>query len=338
MPQHPMKLDHQEARHLHRHPLSAAFPDMPADELQALVDDIEVGGQRVPIMLFDGMVLDGWHRLQACLRLLMPVVCQTLPEDIDPRRWVISQNVSRRHLNASQRALALAACHRYEWTPRGNPTWGAPGITVTAPSASPALDAHNPAPEAELRISDSQMAAMADVGIRTIQRARVVLMDGSDEIQAAVRSGRMSLNAAVKSARPRAAARKRIAAPAADARGDSADNDTEAGGVGAAELLDEMRRDLDLAESRARDVLALMDADPETASLAAMTRRAHHAERRQGELMEDAAKAKKAADFYQRQLARCGKAVGQRELGRVAAAVEAFVRNTRQAAPAASST
>jgi len=320
-----MKLEHQRAQALQRHPLSAAFPDMPDAELQALVDDIEVEGQRVPIMLFDGKVLDGWHRLRACLRLLLPVEFETLAEDVDPRRWVISQNVSRRHLNASQRAIALAACHRYEWSPRGNPNWGASGISVGPESPISA-------PGAELRISDSALAAMADVGVRTIQRARAVLSKGSDEVAAAVRDGATSLNVAVRRVQPRTTAQTK-APPGSETSSerpcDLTDDDR---GASAAELLDEMRRELELVEAQAKEVLELMAADPDKSQFAAMAKRLHLAERRQAELMGDAAKEQKRAIFFKRQLARCGRAVGQRDITRVASTVEAFVRGSRQAA------
>jgi hypothetical protein len=52
---------------LTQHPLSAAFPAMSADDFAALVEDIKVNGQREPVIVFEGMVLDGWHRYSACV-------------------------------------------------------------------------------------------------------------------------------------------------------------------------------------------------------------------------------------------------------------------------------
>jgi hypothetical protein len=54
---------------LEQHPLSAAFPSMPENEIAALALDIESHGQREPGITLDGMVLDGWHRYLACHRL-----------------------------------------------------------------------------------------------------------------------------------------------------------------------------------------------------------------------------------------------------------------------------
>ena len=52
-----------------QHPLSDAFPAMSLEDFQALKDDIEVTGQREPVIVLDGMVLDGWHRYRACSEL-----------------------------------------------------------------------------------------------------------------------------------------------------------------------------------------------------------------------------------------------------------------------------
>ncbi|MFY7913559.1 MAG: hypothetical protein ACOVPA_02720 [Rubrivivax sp.] len=99
----------------------------------------------------------------------------------------------------------------------------------------------------------------------------------------------------------------------------------------AGDLLDEMQTDLRRAESRVAELEKALTADGK-AAVVNLSQRLEHAERRQGELQEDAAKLKQARDFYERQLARCGKAVGQRDLDKVAPAVEAFVRAHSKAA------
>lgn len=93
----------------------------------------------------------------------------------------------------------------------------------------------------------------------------------------------------------------------------------------AADLLDDMQTDLRKAEARVAELeKALTEGGKD--QVVTLMQRLDHAERRQGELQEDAAKLKQARDFYERQLARCGKAVGQRDLDKIAPAVEAFVR------------
>jgi hypothetical protein len=69
------------------HPAAALFPPMPADELQALADDIKKNGQRIPIAVTpDGVVLDGRNRLAACE--LAGVTPATLPSaPLSPRNF-----------------------------------------------------------------------------------------------------------------------------------------------------------------------------------------------------------------------------------------------------------
>lgn len=77
---------------------------MPADEYAALRDDIKTNGQLEPIWTLRGEIIDGRHRYRAC---------QELGIDPTTREWrgtgsvvnfVISENLRRRHLTASQRA------------------------------------------------------------------------------------------------------------------------------------------------------------------------------------------------------------------------------------------
>lgn len=106
----------------------------------------------------------------------------------------------------------------------------------------------------------------------------------------------------------------------------------EVEGPSAADMLDTMERELRQAQGQVSEWEKAMLADDSKGEVAKALRRAEHAERRQRELMEDAAVQKKRADFYERQLARCGKAVGQRDLDKVAAAIESMARSLKVAA------
>ena len=78
---------------------------MSDEDFAALKDDIEVNGQREPVMIFEGMVLDGWHRYRACLDLGLKPQQFTFPEGDDPVAFVKGANLHRRHLTESQRAM-----------------------------------------------------------------------------------------------------------------------------------------------------------------------------------------------------------------------------------------
>ena len=63
------------------------------------------------IVLHEGKILDGKVRHQICRELIQgnsftgDVTVQTLPVGVAPLRYLISQNLQRRHLNESQRAI-----------------------------------------------------------------------------------------------------------------------------------------------------------------------------------------------------------------------------------------
>ena len=78
---------------------------MPAKELKALADDIAANGLNQPIVIYNGRILDGRNRARACE--MAGVAVDTVEWDdpgCGPVAWVVSQNVRRRHLTATQRA------------------------------------------------------------------------------------------------------------------------------------------------------------------------------------------------------------------------------------------
>lgn len=153
---------------MEQHPLSAAFPVMPEREFKDLAADIEIHGQREPCIIFEGMVLDGWHRYRACLETGREPVCREFA-GTDPRAFVLSLNLNRRHLTASQRGAAAVAVS--EWKPRGRPAQ------------------ENSAPSAEM------LAARADVSTRTIEHVKTAQRAG---LGPAVRDGRVSAKRAAE--------------------------------------------------------------------------------------------------------------------------------------------
>jgi hypothetical protein len=86
------------------HPACLIFPQLPPDELHELADDIRNHGLRNPIVLLGGKILDGRNRYLACGIAGVDPVFTDFTGD-DPIRFVISQNLQRRHLTASQKAV-----------------------------------------------------------------------------------------------------------------------------------------------------------------------------------------------------------------------------------------
>jgi hypothetical protein len=86
------------------HPLADLFPLMEGTEFANLVADIRL---RQAIVLHEGMILDGRNRDRACREVGLPIH-PVLYDGDDPLAFVISQNLYRRHLNESQRAMIAA--------------------------------------------------------------------------------------------------------------------------------------------------------------------------------------------------------------------------------------
>jgi ParB-like chromosome segregation protein Spo0J len=90
------------------HPAAAVFPMLSDDELRDLAEDIKANGLIYPIVLdADGQLIDGRNRLAACNLAGVEPRFETL-DGQDPVAYILSSNVSRRHMNAGQRAMAVA--------------------------------------------------------------------------------------------------------------------------------------------------------------------------------------------------------------------------------------
>jgi ParB-like chromosome segregation protein Spo0J len=153
-----------------QHPLSAAFPAMTTEEFQSLQSSIDVNGVLNPITIYEGMVLDGWHRYQAAMELGMDCPEAELEDWIDPKDFVLAQNKNRRHITAAQLAMATTAV--YEWVPRGRQ--------------------NKPAMNAGLKTS-AELAEISGTSERTIRQAKSVMKNATPEVQDAVKTGKIGL-------------------------------------------------------------------------------------------------------------------------------------------------
>ena len=88
---------------LERHYLSGVFPDYTATEIDDLEESVRSEGFSSPtIWLLDGQVLDGWHRYRIARRMSRIDDLDFLDYEGDnPVGFVISLNITRRHLSAS---------------------------------------------------------------------------------------------------------------------------------------------------------------------------------------------------------------------------------------------
>ena len=90
------------------HPLSQLLPMMSGEGLRELAEDIRENGQRAPITLLEGKILDGRNRYKACEIAKVVPRFRDFNGGGDPLAFVISANLRRRHLSESQRAMIAA--------------------------------------------------------------------------------------------------------------------------------------------------------------------------------------------------------------------------------------
>lgn len=93
---------------LKNHPAADAWPMMDDERFGELLADIQANGQREPITLCDGMILDGRNRYRACVELGVEQL--TREYEGDPWAFAWSLNGARRDLEATVRALIFKRC------------------------------------------------------------------------------------------------------------------------------------------------------------------------------------------------------------------------------------
>ena len=78
---------------------------MSGREFDELVEDVRANGLREPVVVRGDQLIDGRNRVRACSAAGVVPEVRELAHGTDVASWVMSMNVHRRHLDASQRAL-----------------------------------------------------------------------------------------------------------------------------------------------------------------------------------------------------------------------------------------
>lgn len=94
------------------HPHAEIFPAMTDSEFARLADDVESHGLLEPIVLLNGLILDGRHRERACEERGVEPRYEEWDEScgVSALEWVISKNLHRRQLTKAQRAALAVEC------------------------------------------------------------------------------------------------------------------------------------------------------------------------------------------------------------------------------------
>lgn len=170
-------------KNLEFHPYCLAIPAMPEQEFVELKEDISGSGLLDPIVIFEGMILDGRHRYRACVELEIEPWFKDFDGPDSALDFVISKNFRRRSLTASQKAMALEALC--------NVRHGSNQYQIK-------IIEEVDAPMGASTFNQEEAAKEAGIGRMTIQRARQVAQSGSNDLVEAVRSGEIAVRAAAE--------------------------------------------------------------------------------------------------------------------------------------------
>jgi ParB-like chromosome segregation protein Spo0J len=180
------------------HPICLLIPSADEDELQDLTDDVRAHGLIDPIVLFEGMILDGRNRSAACERAdVEPRYAQFRGGREDALVLVISHNLKRRHLTKQAIADALVAAEDFNLH-----------YTLTEPAVEreAAAAADGPETQSVIKITEPKTASsrkLAQAAGRVVSHVmiaatRKVKEKGEPELQEAVKRGRIGVQDAAK--------------------------------------------------------------------------------------------------------------------------------------------
>ncbi|SRR6266567_2157275 len=96
------------------HDAANIFPMMADEEYNALVTDIKAHGQLEPVWLYQGKIIDGRNRYNACVEAGIEPHYRTWEgNESDLVGFILSLNLQRRHLTSSQKAILAVSVEQY---------------------------------------------------------------------------------------------------------------------------------------------------------------------------------------------------------------------------------
>lgn len=167
------------------HEVANIFPMMSATEFESLKTDIESNGLLEPIWQYEGKIIDGRNRYQACVELGIKPHFREWDGIGSLTAFVVSLNLHRRHLDESQRGIVGARIKSlFEAEAKTRMSEGGKGRANL--------------PYLEKGRSRDKAAEAVSVSPRTVESADKVLKQGAPELVHAVESGTASVSAAAQ--------------------------------------------------------------------------------------------------------------------------------------------
>jgi ParB-like chromosome segregation protein Spo0J len=163
------------------HELADLFPMMPDSEIADMAKDIKANGQRNPIVIHEGKILDGRNRYAACVMAGIDPI-EVPFKGKDALSYVLSTNLHRRHLSTSQRAMVAEKLANMERSDT---------LKTGSRSANLPIGA----------VSQSSAAEKLNVSERSVRDARAI-RESSSDLAGKVLSGEITIHAAKERLKP----------------------------------------------------------------------------------------------------------------------------------------
>lgn len=179
----------------------ALIPAPSADELRVLEESIvRAGGATVPLVVWNGVLLDGHNRHEICTRLGLPFDTRDAEPWIKTREdaeiWIIDNQMGRRNLSVIDR-VALQTRRAEVLRVRAAENRKA-GLATSGKRGGKGSDQVIETIHVDTRAAIAKAAGTSE---GSVMRAQKVLADGVPELVDAVRANSVTLNAAAEIAR-----------------------------------------------------------------------------------------------------------------------------------------
>jgi len=197
------------------HPCALIMPPMDEETYDKFKVDISGHGLIHPIVLYQGKILDGRNRYNACKELDVEIWAREWEGGSDPVTYVVSNNIHRRHLSPGQRAIAAAKAINFwadeakERQVNAGKEYGR-GIEKVVEPLPQAIEKEDDNEEAKDVGDDNDCGKARDlagqqfgVSGRSVSSAKFILEHGTDEEIKSIESGKSPLKPVEEKVRER---------------------------------------------------------------------------------------------------------------------------------------
>ena len=167
------------------------IPPLNEEELKLLEASLVADGCESPLIVWNGMIIDGHNRYAICRKHDIPFFIQekNFSSREEAMLWMLRNQLGRRNLNSYQRSeLALRTEPLLREAAKKNQA------TSTGGQEPRLLETSR---KAEKKIhTDKELANLAGVSDNTIRKARRIVRDADDAVKRELRQGKLTVNKA----------------------------------------------------------------------------------------------------------------------------------------------